>query len=48
MPERKEKKAKKLAAQTPVRTFESDSDVLGSYTGTPMDGERPIQDADDL
>lgn len=24
------------------------SDVLGSYTGTPADGGRPIQDADDL
>ncbi len=24
------------------------SDVLGSYTGTPVDGERPEQDADDL
>lgn len=24
------------------------SDVLGSYTGTPYDGMRPIQDADDL
>lgn len=24
------------------------TDVLGSYTGTPYDGERPIQDADDL
>lgn len=24
------------------------SDVLGSYTGTGIAGERPIQDADDL
>jgi len=24
------------------------SDVLGSYTGVPEDGGRPIQDADDL
>ncbi len=24
------------------------SDVLGSYTGTPADGERPEQDPDDL
>lgn len=23
-------------------------DVLGSYTGTPVDGEEPVQDADDL
>lgn len=24
------------------------SDVLGSYTGSACDGDRPIQDADDL
>ena len=24
------------------------SDVLGSYTGTGIDGEKPVQDADDL
>ena len=24
------------------------SDVLGSYTGVPQDGEKPAQDADDL
>ncbi len=24
------------------------NDVLGSYTGTPYDGDEPIQDADDL
>jgi len=24
------------------------SDVQGSYTGTPRDGEKPVQDADDL
>lgn len=24
------------------------SDILGSYTGTPEDGEMPEQDADDL
>lgn len=24
------------------------SDVLGSYTGNPIDTDRPIQDADDL
>ncbi len=24
------------------------SDVLGSYTGTPVDGGKPVQDADDL
>lgn len=29
-------------------TEEIPSDVNGSYTGCPEDGERPIQDADDL
>lgn len=24
------------------------SDILGSYTGTPRDDEQPVQDADDL
>lgn len=24
------------------------ADVLGSYTGSPEDGEEPVQDADDL
>lgn len=24
------------------------TDVLGSYTGSPEDGEKPVQDADDL
>ena len=24
------------------------TDVLGSYTGTPLDGSVPVQDADDL
>ena len=27
---------------------EMNSDVLGSYTGTPADGGEPVQDADDL
>ncbi len=28
--------------------FESNFDVNGSYTGTSKDGDKPIQDADDL
>lgn len=32
----------------PQNTENIFSDVLGSYTGAPEDGERPIQDADDL
>lgn len=27
---------------------EGSTDVLGSYTGTGKDGDRPVQDADDL
>ncbi|MDR0314638.1 MAG: hypothetical protein LBH71_01645 [Oscillospiraceae bacterium] len=30
------------------KNSEISSDVLGSYTGTPKDDERPDQDADDL
>lgn len=30
------------------RMSRENSDVLGSYTGTPRDGLRPVQDADDL
>lgn len=29
-------------------TMRSSYDVNGSYTGTPQDGEAPVQDADDL
>ena len=43
------KKADK-AAETLKRQgkHEVPSDVQGSYTGTPMDNGKPIQDADDL
>lgn len=34
-------------AQTPKRTV-SKFDPNGSYTGVPIDGEEPVQDADDL
>ena len=30
------------------KSMRSPYDVNGSYTGTPADGERPVQDADDL
>lgn len=30
------------------QSMQSNSDVLGSYTGTPKDGGEPTQDADDL
>ncbi len=52
---KKEKKQKELSpvVESIVETWETAReedvfDVLGSYTGNPMDGERPIQDADDL
>ena len=34
-----------------TENFNSDeitSDVTGSYTGLPLSGEKPVQDADDL
>ncbi len=43
-------KRKKHAAPETLadQSRESNSDVLGSYTGTPKDGGEPVQDADDL
>ena len=38
-------KGKKGKTAKPMR---SPYDVNGSYTGTPQDGEAPVQDADDL
>lgn len=35
-------------AFSPVKKGDITSDVLGSYTGNPLDGEQPVQDADDL
>lgn len=56
--EKKDKKSKKQRKLSPLvesiveewETAEEDGvfDVLGSYTGNPEDGGRPIQDADDL
>ena len=31
-----------------VLDFQSNTDLLGSYTGNPKNGEQPVQDADDL
>ncbi len=33
---------------TPIANTEILSDVFGSYTGVPLDGGEPVQDADDL
>ena len=30
------------------KNFQSPTDVEGSYTGIPLDGDRPVQDVDDL
>lgn len=56
--EKKNKKSKKQRKLSPLvesiveeweTAEENDTfDVLGSYTGNPEDGGRPIQDADDL
>ena len=32
----------------PLRPMRSPFDENGSYTGTPQDGGKPVQDADDL
>ena len=45
---------KKSVSNKPVRAWYDaaqqniPTDVLGSYTGTPVDGTNPVQDADDL
>lgn len=39
---------KKTKKQPLPEDGESQYDVLGSYTGTPKDGDMPVQDADDL
>ena len=55
----KEKDGKKLSPVIPIVAQSSTvlrhqsengvlSDVGGSYTGTPVDGGQPVQDADDL
>lgn len=45
----KEEKVGKMAATLPnMSKSDIPSDILGSYTGTPRDGEKPDQDADDL
>lgn len=45
-------RAARISSQVPRVPFRSDdpiaSDVQGSYTGAPLDGGEPVQDADDL
>ncbi len=46
---RKKTKTKKAAeAMRRQGRGEIPSDVLGSYTGSPQQGDAPVQDADDL
>lgn len=50
----KPKKQKKKIIEMPPyndtmnKEGEIPTDVLGSYSGTPLDGSQPVQDADDL
>lgn len=52
MDEKQVQKSKNAQAMAKVLRQEGKeeipSDVSGSYTGTPMDGGVPVQDADDL
>ena len=41
-------KKKKTPNVLAHQSAQSNSDVLGSYTGAAADGETPVQDADDL
>ena len=31
-----------------IKSFKSKSDPMGGYTGNPIDGGKPVQDADDI
>lgn len=46
--ENKEPTKKALKATENFNNEKIKSDVNGSYTGCPTDGEPPVQDADDL
>ena len=41
-------KKEKSTKNTELTDFKSHTDIEGSWTGTPYDGGKPIQDADDL
>ncbi len=41
-------KKKKTTKNTELPDFKSHTDIEGSWTGTPYDGGKPVQDADDL
>ncbi len=41
-------KVKEVIEAQPTSHTNIESDVFGSYTGVPLDGEQPVQDADDL
>lgn len=43
-----QKKAMETARAYTDKPESEQADPLGSYTGNPVDGEDPIQDADDL
>lgn len=48
-PQKNSKKIMDIAATLRNEKFNGPvSDTQGSYTGTPVDGDRPVQDADDL
>ena len=38
----------KSTKNTELTDFKSHTDIEGSWTGTPYDGGKPVQDADDL
>jgi len=48
VPLKKKDKIKNLMILPRIADEQPHSDVLGSYTGTGANGDRPVQDADDL
>ena len=48
MSENKKSKAQQVIESKELSDPKIISDVNGSYTGVPLDGTQPVQDADDL
>ncbi|MBO5896520.1 MAG: hypothetical protein J6Q83_04410 [Clostridia bacterium] len=48
MSENKKSKAQQVIESKELSDPKILSDVNGSYTGVPLDGTQPVQDADDL
>lgn len=48
MKKRKKSSITRKILKDAVKNFQSETDILGSYTGLPTKDKTPVQDADDL